>query len=270
MDKQAIEAIKAIVAAGVGPVEAENTDYPAVVLPENTDTSGLEKFQANPYRMRARFRTHRISDFCKYVNRDANDDTAVFVDPDGGSALAVIDFGRHDEPRWGEHQASLVMRQTPEFSALAAMTQRCLSQRDLIEFLEDWSHCIHPYRTGEEIAISDAIRDLRRVDIDSARNKTFEEQDFKSSQSALEAIEATSDAGELPGVFILPIAVYEETGARDIEARLSLHTAGHDVAFVLRIVGRDTLMHHVAHEIEAKVETEIGLSSPTPTFIGHI
>lgn len=251
----------------------EETDVPAVVLPSGAGVESLEHLLSTPMRMRQTFTTERLSDFCRYVGGEAGstDDAAgvaVFVRPDGSGAEAVIDYGTHNSPLWGQHRARLVMRHTPEFAGLLGIVDKRLGQRDLIEWLEDWGRIITPYRGDEEISLAQAISVIRRIDIKEKRTQTHETGEWSAVRSSLEEIEATSSGDVMPDGFRIKCQLYPETQEREITTRLSLLTGDDAPTLRLRIVGFDRLRQEVAEEVELVITNQLGAT--TRVFCGSV
>jgi len=270
MDQDAIQQLMELsTAATVKP----DTDVPTAIMPGNCKVVSLEQYQETPSHMAARFTTERLEDFAAYVNEEApaEGDTAVFVDPDGSGAQAIIDQGSHQTPLWGRHTATLAMVKTPEFRALDQATNGPMSQRQLTDWLEDWAPIITPMIGEEALSIAKAITAIRRIDIKASVDKTREEGDFSASRSSLEKVEARSGAGRLPELFDVQCRVYPCTASRNIRARLTLKTGGDEPRFNLRIIGLDNLMREVAEEIELELKQRV--STPATDirfFVGHM
>lgn len=267
MDNTAIERIEALARAAEG---APKTDIPTVVLPGGCSIASLEEYENAPRRMRHVYKTERLSDFCAYVcDEAAEGQTAVFVESDGSGALAVIDYGSHTAPLWGDHKARLAMRHTIEFAALQKVCGGgLLSQRDLTDWLEDWHGIVTPIVNDEDIPVTRAVSAIRRVDISAKVSTNHEDGDFKASRSSMEEIEAKATNGNLPELFRLTCQVYPQTEPRQVEARLSLRTGADTPQFRLRIIGLDAMLETVAHEVEAEVRDQLG--EKARVFIGSI
>lgn len=242
---------------------------PVIVLPDGNKAESLERHLEAPIRQRARFQTTRIEDYCRYVEREASDQqTVVFVDPEGNGARTVIDFGSHDDPRWHEHKADLNLKATPEFRALEKACAQALSQRDITDWLEDWAEIITPVADSKAIKLTRAVSLIRRVDIKASATATHEDGDYKQSRSALEEVEAKSGTDALPEIFRVKCRVFPDTEERLIDARLSLRTSSDKPAFRLRIIGEEALRRAVAEEIEGTLRSRLG--DKAHVFVGSI
>jgi uncharacterized protein YfdQ (DUF2303 family) len=261
MNDEAIKRIEQLVAAGA---ELPATDVPVAVLPNGTMVQSLEKFLERPRQMRRTFKTDRLTDFLTYATEECSTDaSAVFVQSDGSGAKAVIDYGRHDAPQWGQHQAVLNMQHTPEFAALLDACAAPLSQRELTDWLEDWADIIQSHEGSgleqKEITNSVAVQRIRGVEIKSKSTRTHSDEDFKASVSGMDAIEASAKgSGSLPSLFAVTCSIYPDTEPRTVRARLSLRTGDEKPSFRMRILSHDALMLAVAREVEKRIREEMG------------
>lgn len=267
-DAEAIKRIEQLAISGSVP-----TDTPAVLAPEGCRVHSLEHLLETPRRMRAQFDTERIDDFCSYVAAQARrESAAVFIDPNGGGARAVLDLGTEGAAEWATHHAALHMKLTPEFEALCQVTERTLSQQALIDWIEDWPHILQPFWRNEEgehtdMTVNAAIQMIRRIDIQAKAETGHEQHDMSRRRSRFESIEAKNGHGDLPSGFFVRCAVYPDTTEREIETRLSLHTAHDEPKLALRIVGRDALLREVADEVEQHIKGSI---DDVTTYVGLI
>lgn len=258
MDSKAIERIEQLAAAAQ--TMHPDTEIPAAILPAGATVESLEHLLSTPLQMRMRYNTSRISDFCRYIAAEAAaepQDAAVFIDPAGGAATGIMDYGTHQAPRWGKHRAQLLMQHTPEFEALLDASQQAHSQRSLIDWLEDWHHIITPFRGDEDIALARAISAIRRIDIKQAKSATHETTDWSASRSSMEEIEAKGATDALPDGFRVTCQLYPQTLARTAHVRLSLLTSDDSPRLRLRIVGLEQLRQDVADEIEELIATQL-------------
>lgn len=265
MDKTAIQRIEEL--AAHGPITGRHT--PAVVLPSGCGIHSLEHLLEFPLFQRVAYTTERLEDFCRYVSAESLTEqmSAVFIRPDGSGATGIIDFGDHGQPLWGHHTAELTMCMTPEFAALNAACKRDLSQRDLIDWLEDWQHIVTPFDEADQsMTTARAIQLIQRIDIKAIANKTSQVGNFSSEQSTLGRIEAKSGETTPPALFGVTCQVYPCTRSRDVRARLTLKTSGDKPAFRLRIIGEDALRKEVADEIDLEIKTRLG--DKARTFVG--
>lgn len=262
-------AIKRIEQLSSASLTRPDTFTPTVVLPGDCSVHSLEKFQERPVRQRAKFATERLKDFCDYVGRESDlDHTAVFIEPDGSGATAVLDFGDCETPMWKEHRAALKMKYTPEFQAVMSLCRRPVDQRELTDFLEDWHHLARPEADGEIIPVNAAITAIRAVTISNIREATTEVADFEASASALSKISAKSKAGKLPGKLVIPCRLYPHTKKFEVCCRVSILTGESSPTFSVRIIGLESMQVEVAEEVELEIGS--ALKGKARIYVGEI
>lgn len=232
----------------------KETYVPTIVLPDNAGVHSMEQYQDRPTFMRAQFRTARPGDFTEYLKAENQGaDTRVFIEPEAQSAVAVIDNGTHTEPLWGRHRATLRLKKTAEFAGLLDACNQALSQRDLIEFFEDYAHIVTPHHGDEPMSIPEAIHAIRKVDIKAEANAGYEENDFQRQRTSMEKIEAKAANNKMPGRVVMLAEPYTDTGVREIEARITLSVTADKPTFRMRIIGMDRMQRAIATEIENRI-----------------
>lgn len=273
MDQSAIKRIEELAIATMANdliIAYDDFAIPSIAVPAGVEIKSLEHLLETPKHQRATYTTERLEDFCGYISQEqlTENNTAVFVLPDGSGAEGIIDYGTHEAPLWGHHRARLTMKHTPEFAALLAASARDLSQRDLIDFLEDWQHVVTPFDGDTATALSTAIQKIQRIDVTAKATQTNTVGDMKHSRTAFEEIEAKSADGAPPSAFAMTCQVYPCTRSRDVRARLSLKTGGDKPTFRLRIIGEDALRKDVAEEIDLEIRARLG--KDVRTFVGSV
>jgi len=268
MDRDAIDRIVEL-AETAHKIDVE-TAQPIISLPAGAQVIDLEKYLKAPVRMRRSFTTQRVDDFCKYVHEERGADNGViFIAQNGQSAQAIIDYGTHALPQWGDHKAALQLEKTPEFIALEKVCEKNLTQRDLTNYLEDFAHIITPMIDDNATSMAAAIAAVRRVEINQKASATHTEGNFNAARTAMEEVEAKCGAGNLPSGLTLLCPLYHGTSRQSIQTRLSLITGEEKPAFRLRIVARDVLDKAVAEEVENLIRGYF-TDAPLRIFTGTI
>lgn len=252
MNEEAIKRIEEMTLASN--TRLEGLQIPTVVLAGGNEVHDLERFLANPVRQRVNYTTERLNDFCSYVKKEATEnETAVFIEPDGSGALAIIDFGTAEKPMWKNHKANLRMKWTPEFRAIHEICRHPKDQRALIDFIEDWSHALTAEANSETLTLAEAVKAIRAVTISNIHEATSEVADFEAASSALSRISAKSKGGALPGKLVMGCKVYPHTKSIQVVCRVSIVTGSDKPMFSLRIVGLEKIEQEVAEEIELEI-----------------
>ena len=272
IDESAIKRIEALTAAGAG-LKLDNLSdlfqVPAVVLPAGCQVHDLEKLLPRPVRRRSTFSSQRLRSFLEYLAEFASPgETVVFANEEGDAAQAIIDYGSNANPGWGSHRAHLEMFKTPEFEAVEALCERPRTQREFVEWLEDWSHLVRLATASEEwLSVTDAIKSVRAVKMSALAEIVSKEADFETTKSALEQISAKSENGELPATIRAELQVYHDTSALDIKVRVSIVTTQKEPAFRFRIVGLEAIKDEVTLEIASLIQK--GAPSGVPVYVGR-
>lgn len=272
MEAQAIERIEKLsqqscldVAVFIGTDRA----IPAVIMPDGRQVASLEHLLNNPAFHRVTYATERLDDFCRYIGAARCDGTAVFVKPDGSGAQAIIDFGSHTAPQWQRHKAGLNMKHTAEFAACLGINGKAMTQRQIIEWLEDWGHIASGVNAGgEAMAVPRIIAALRRIDLKAKREASHEDRNFGATRTAMEEIEASSGDGAMPDIIKITCQIYPCTKQREITLRISLLTGDDKPTLKARIIGLEAINKEVAEEIEMEIISRLGDASSV--FVGGV
>ncbi len=258
-------AIQALIDAGVA--AAANAELPSdsALIPSTYKLESTEHLLSAPVRFRRTFTTRRLGDFLAYVKAKADGMSAVFIDPDMGKVVAVLNHGDIANPAWGDNRAIVELRHEPEFAAFANATKGARSQREMIEFLEDWLPTPFVFAQdalGGAITPVTAISAVRRVTIAARAESTHQQDDLRASRSALEEIEARGADQALPANLLFYGRIYRDLPEYTVTARLGLRLESKEPQFTLRMVGWDAQEARIANDIEALVRTEVGTACP--------
>jgi len=263
MDSSAIERIEQLAACQ----KRLDTYLPAVIVPAGCTVRSLETLDQAPARMRATFSTSIVAAFIAYLNTYSTPETSVVsVNSDTLSALAILDYGSCAVPDWGEHTASLKLTPTPEYQALKRITQNPLSQRELLEYIEDWSDELSAYTAGVSLPIPKALSAIRKIDIRSVASSSHEELEHKASRSTLEMVEINESAETLPDVLVLTASLYADTQPVSVRVRLTVRPGKPDPSFILRPVNLDRIKLDIADELIARLNESLEL----PVYLGTL
>lgn len=217
------------------------------VVPKDYKLEDLERFQAQPNALRGAYRTHDIEEFTAYVKREASDRTRIFINPETMQAVARIDHGSTENPRWGRHTAILTCVHTPEYAALVALSERGqIKTSALVDWLLDWRYgislaCGEAYDdTLEDMSFGAAVQALRKIKIATSGEFAHEDGDMSRTRTAMERAAIVSDP---PGAILLDAALYEGLIPRKLFARL-----------VYRLAEEPTVGIHIVQHAQIKAE----------------
>jgi len=233
---------------------------PFIILPDGYKAESLEPFKDEPTRHRATYSTSDLSSFLAYLEVYADDESIVAI-RETGSAKAVIDYGTKYSPAWGNHLATFTPANTPEMVALRLFCGRPQTQKEVVEYLEDWGDLVTPLVEGNSISIPQAIAAFRRVKISSIAETGREEKATGVSRSAMEQIEAKSIGGELPTRLMVNCALWEGFDPVDMEVAISLRTAGEKPEFAARIIALPAITRWHTAEVARRIQSEQDIRS---------
>lgn len=266
MDKTAIEAIQALAHAKEANEVLLGTNRASALLalPKDYQLADLEKYGDRPHRFRGTFSTTSLPDFMAYANAACNGASAVFVDAALGKAEAVIDLGDAGAPLWKDHRAALSLKRTAEFEALLANADKAFSQRDLIDFVEDWDESLVFFEGdfGAEataIMLADAVGRIRRVKVESQGLRESDAGDFAAGLSSTDRMEVKAHNAPLPCGFEFHCAPYDGFAMRAFRCRLrAALAAGDKPALQYRIQGYGMQVEQIGQEFCEILKDGIG------------
>ena len=249
LDGTAIKQIQDLVLSGYHLSDAEDTACPSVVLPEGTMVKSLESFSMSRYRFRGKMESTSINDFVEYSSgyADKNEKARCFIDADNMNARAIFNIGTLENPGHADNTAVLSLKKTAPFRALLEANGDRFSQKELAEWLEDWSDFLSAFGAdGKSMTIAQAASAVRRVTIQQMSSADHEDGDFSGKKSLMQSIEASSKE-VMPAAFEFKCVPYEGLGERRFSLRNSLLKSG-EPCFVLRIVQLEAQEEQIAIE----------------------
>lgn len=231
-----------------------------IALPSNYNIHDLEKFQIGRRRYRGSLETASLSDFVAYVRANTGDNQG-FIDAEKLSAKVLFNLGTIDEPGHGDWTATLALKATAAFRALCGVQGKQLDQRDLIEWLEDWSANVVGFDgEGGFIPTSAAIEAIRKINIKSTKDSTHVQEDRRASRSAMEEVEASAGPS-LPNRISFRCTPYLGLPERDFSLRLSVLTSHDEPLLVMRVVGYEEHLEAIAQDFKRALIEEVGDAS---------
>lgn len=229
-----------------------------VALPDNLKLHDLEHYSAWRHRARGTMKTSCIPDFAKYVLLQRYDEPkpVIFVGRDT-SAVAVLNLGDAMEPGHADNLAVLQLQPTAAFTALTKIDGTYLSQKQAVEFLEDWIDQCSFFSTSADtpsvITKGTALQALRKLTIEAARKVESVSANFKETMSAFESVEATSSL-TLPDLIYFDCTPYEGLSQRSFVLRLSVITSDEKPKLCLRIRQLEQHQEQMSAELMSLVE----------------
>lgn len=269
LDSGTFQQVKDLVLSGYHLNDIPGLACPTTILPDGTSVASLERFALERFRFRGAMETTSINDFVRYSVGYAVTDTPArcFIDADTMSARAVFNIGTLDQPGHADNVASIRLKKTAPFRALLAINGDRLSQKQIAEWLEDWSNFLLAFDAdGQTMEISKAAQAVRRVTIQQTNQADHEDGDFSGKKSLMQSVEASSK-DVMPVAFEFTCIPYEGLGERRFSLRNSLLKSGEPV-FVLRIVQLEAKEEEMANEFRDLLVAQFD-NKPVDTFIGN-
>jgi uncharacterized protein YfdQ (DUF2303 family) len=270
MNKEAIQQIQesANIPALIDQLDNVGTEIPTLIAPQGMAIHNLEKYMTYPSRYRMNYSTSSVDDFVAYNSEFDNDGATCFVDSEKMTAQTIFDLGTVEFPEHKEHKADLSLKKTAAFKALLRCDGDKYSQKTAAEFLEDWEDNIDVLnQNGEHMTVKQAVKSLRDLTIESAREVNSQVNDFSETMSAMERIEAKNQHS-LPSYINFNCVPYLALQERTFTIRLSIITGGDRPAIGFRIVRIDAIEEEIVLEFKellCKAFSELSLD----TYIGQ-
>lgn len=269
LDGNAIQEVQKLAIAGLSVGSIDATECPTALLPQNTQIESLERFNSQRFRFRGALSTTSIDDFVRYSVGYAVADTPArcFIDADNMSARSVFNIGTLDQPGHADNVAGITLKKTAPFRALLQIDGERLKQKQIAEWLEDWSDYLMAFDAeGGTMPISQAAQAVRRITIQQATQQDHEDGDFSGKKSLMQSVEASSK-DVMPVAFEFKCVPYEGLSERAFSLRNSLLT-GDEPRFVLRIVQLEAQEEAIANEFRDMLIGKFD-GEPVETFIGN-
>lgn len=257
MDSTAVDRIAEL---GVQASKANqlNTATPAVILIGNDGQKivSTEYLQKGRSRFRGSLATDSLDDFIGYTKDHAGGDG--FINAEQVAAKVFFNLGDVADPGHGDWTATLKLKPTAEYAALLQTINKKLSQRDVLDFAEDWAGNLTAIASdGSYITAAKALTAIRKLTIKATAEATHTEKDFGARKSAVEEIEASSDDG-LPYGFGFTAIPYAGLVQRSFTLRLSVLTNAEKPQLVLRAIALESAQEAIAQEFKRKLSDGIG------------
>jgi len=268
MDQTAIKEIANLAVSGEAGKGVQHAEFLAVVIPDNHGIQSLEFLQAAPNLFRAAYSTNNIDDFVAYVGQyHLLSQSKVFIDPEQIESSAILDLGTPEKPLWGKHKTTLKLEKSPEYAALLKANNTNYSQKDLIDFFEDYAEHITfidddlnivPFKSG--------IQSLRKLKTLENRQQESTVGNFSQSHSALESIEIKAAGEAIPFGFKFDVFPYECLKLFTVVSQIRASNSGKDVLLKYRISSIDKLKKEIAEDFKQKIVD--ALKSDVAVYIG--
>lgn len=271
MDKSAVQQIQETsnIPEIIQHLESKNTNIPLAITPDSMSVQSLEQYMTYASRYRLEFSTTSVNDFIRYGLQNDQLGARCFVDAETMSSQAIFDLGTLTLPQFKEHKAVLGLQKTAAYKAVLGLSDiPSMTQKEASEFIEDWSDMMTIInKHGQIMAPHQAAASLRDLTIDTARSLNSKVEDFASSMSAMEKIEAKNQ-DDIPSEIIFTCTPFSGLTEKRLSIRVSILTGSAKPDIGFRILRLESLQEEIAEEfkqvlVDAFAEAEI------KTFIGR-
>lgn len=259
ISKDALQYISDLALAGAA--KPLNTQTPTVLVPDSAHVLDLEKFQAGRSRFRGTYSTHSLADFTTYVVDRAVPDARGFIDQDAMRCSVLFNLGTPALPGHADDRAVLALKATAIFKAVQEVKDTNLTQKQLSDWIEDWSqHLGAVSEEGEGMSLAKAIAAVRSITVKASSESAHTVAETRASQSTFDAIEASSKE-TLPAWLLVSLYPYEGLGEHEIKLRVSVITSGSTPVLKLRWVGEEAQREAIAQEFKDYLERNVQTSA---------
>lgn len=193
----------------------------AIALPDDFRLHDLQDHLPTRRRAAGKMITPYINDFVTYMASHRDDGCTVFVNADGMTATAVLDLGTPAKPGHCAHTAILKPGATAAYAALLAIINRQQSQKDMAEWLEDWSLFLQAQSDGVPLEVRKAVSAVRDISVEAMKKAQSNVQALSTEQSVLESARASS-SHTLPTHLNFTCTPYPDLQTRTFSLRLSV------------------------------------------------
>lgn len=265
MDQTAIQAIRDLAISAYQQNEIDSLGL--ALVPHDHKIESLEKFRDLPHTFRGTFSTDVLDQYIAYINKNAYDQSAVYIDQEAMTARAIIDQGTQDGPLWGRHTAKLALNKTPGFAALLADNGRWLKQDSLIEFVEDWiGNLEFTDQDGDAVATTIILNTLKKLTVKTVLETNQESQAYTQGLTKMEQLEVKAKGAELPERFAFVVEPYVGFDQRLFIAKLQGRSDGSQVLLRYRIFQLEEITTQIGLEFIDKLKA--GITVDMPIYLG--
>ncbi|MBD1553860.1 DUF2303 family protein, partial [Pseudomonas typographi] len=157
-------------------------------------------------------------------------------------------------PGHADDTAVLKLLPTAAFQAVTTIGGKAMSQKDLSDWIEDWSLNLKVFdQAGEEVKLAKAIAGVRNITVKGTTESDHSVGETRSSRSAMEQIEASSK-DIIPANLVFTTVPYEGLSVRDFTFRLSVITSGSQPVLKLRWIGEEVQREEIAQEFKGVLQ----------------
>lgn len=259
MDETSVRAIEQLAIAANDNRQARMPEG-TIALPDNFKIHDLEKYLPLRRRFRGAFATASLADFVTYVKAHAGGEG--FIDGDQLAAKVFFNLGTVEKAEHADWTATLQLKATAAYRALLAVNGQRKTQRDMIEWLEDWNRYLGAL-TGEAnnaITIGAAIEAIRKINITSKKDTTHVQDERRASLSSMEEVEASAGPSLVKHITFV-CEPYLGLPGRTFDLRMQVLTSHDDPLLILRVASLEEQQEEIAKDFKEALLSEVGDSA---------
>jgi len=268
MDKSAIQQIQEAGNAKEFLAQMELAGFPVAALPSSFEVHDLERFMPLRNQFRGLMQTANIDDFVRYHEEFQTEGNQCFINAEDMKAITYFDIGTINRPGHCKHRAGIELKKTAPFRVLLDKNGERQNQKQLAEWIEDYSDFIQVFSTtGEVIENSIASAAVRNMTFEAKAGRESNVDDFSQQQSQYESIAVrTKEEFPMPTAFKFTCEPYLGLSERCFEMRMS--TIGNEI-LILRIKNLEQREEEMAEEFQTKLQSQFRDEEiEIATFIG--
>lgn len=273
MDKTAIQQIQESESLSVlsESLSTFSTNDPVIALPNGFKIETLEQYMPNRSSYRVNYETISMKDFTKYCDLESNDNTSCFIDTEKMVARTFFDLGSQEAPLHRRHIATLKPKMTAPYSTMLNFTNSIRNQKQVAEFIEDWSDMITVTdESGNGLTTAEASRSIRNITIGKVKQSRSKIGNFSQEADIMEKVEASNNTLPIPSLLTFRASPYLDFKERDFTLQLSLRL-DEDIDHIsinLRVVKLDLIEEIIGNEFLESIQKL--LPHNVESFIGSI
>jgi uncharacterized protein YfdQ (DUF2303 family) len=262
-----------IFGAGASSVTGMTVTYtpgqmPVSVLPPNyslytPDLNQVERWLGRPIRKRGKFAFVTAESFARYLNEHKTEDTRVFADIDccTASFKGVLNF-HGKEPSFGDHECTLALSPTREWTDLLAHDQAEFTQVEFAAFLEerttlfatpsgaDLLELIQTLEAKADVRINQAVK----LQSGAIKVRFDEDVTIRGGGTGQQAGEM-----ELPSTLTLNVQPFEGAALMSVAARLRYKIGDRKIILFYKLINPHLIVRQVANDVVSTILAETGI-----------
>lgn len=226
-----------------------------------------ERYEATPSRKTGHATLTDDDSLVAYVKRHADDETTtLWGDLDRGSIVAV--FNDHnaatDDGGWGDHRATLKLRETEDWKHWLKNDGQLLSQDAFAEHIEDGVDAIREPAAATMLEIAQSFHAKSGASFSGGRRLSGEVQ--FTYEETVTAKAGNKGSLEVPETFVLGLAPFEGNDPYAITARFRYRLVDGRLALGYRLIRPDKIRRAAFDDVAAAVNaaTDLPVMAGTP------